>query len=490
MNRLFKSAEKNIKDRIFDTSLFRLVYVVTLSFEMIAFADIIALPIRCIVLTWGIGVFIYNFVCSPRAFRIKYKWLMWLFVFIGLVTSIVNMSYDFAANLVFIYHTIVCFFIFYGMYTERSHLRLEKEMVWIFTYLISFATFFGLVALIIVMFSAQINISGYYLGIFRNRLIGVYTNSNLLAFSMVVSIVSCDILNTKYLRIKFKNKIIPSGVLFFCVGINVLCLFLSDSNASFVFMVVYFTVRIFYKNFSSYNIFNTVNLIKGSVLLVFCCIVMMSASFILRSKCQDFLAILISDVHKSEEIVPDNIPEITSSQPAVENYMHDIKIGRENYDVSSGRITLMKQGFKLLRVNPVIGIGRGNLVAYGEKYIDGGLIFSDLHNSYMTILVSYGVLGLTLFLMLGILAASEMCTYLFKEKYRKDAGVYSKLFSIIVAYCAYSMFEKGMLSEITFMVVFFWLVLGYATSYMDNGDRHSRLCLKKYYNKENKKTDG
>lgn len=38
-----------------------------------------------------------------------------------------------------------------------------------------------------------------------------------------------------------------------------------------------------------------------------------------------------------------------------------------------------------------------------------------------------------------------------------------------MAYCAYSVFEKAILSEITFMVVFFWLILGYAVSYMNNG---------------------
>lgn len=480
MDGLIRSLKKSVIDKIFDPSIFRIVYVITLSFEMIAFADILALPVRCLTLVWGAGVFIRNYVYYPRAFRMKYRQLLWIFIFIGALTSIVNMSPDFLPNLVFVYHTVICFFIFYGMCAERSHRRLEKEMVFIFTYFILFSTIFSIIALGIVLFRAQVNIGSYYLGIFRNRLIGVYTNSNLLAFSMVVSIVSCDIMSVKYLRNKFKDSILPSGVLLFCSAINFISLFLSDSNASFVFIVIYFTVRIFYKCFSGYNDFKAFNLSKGGLLLAVCCMIMMSGSFALRGACQDMLALFINDVHKVEETVPDDAPEVTSGQPAVENYMHDVKIGRENYDVSSGRITLLKQALRLFKVNPAIGIGRGNLVAYGQKYIDGGLIFSDIHNGYVTILVSYGILGLTVFLMFSIFVAADMCKYLFKGKYRSDAGIYSRLFSAVVAYCAYSLFEKAILSEITFMVVFFWLILGYAASYMDNGVRHKNICIKKY----------
>ncbi len=40
-----------------------------------------------------------------------------------------------------------------------------------------------------------------------------------------------------------------------------------------------------------------------------------------------------------------------------DEYIPDLRIGRENYEISSGRITLWKQGLAIFKRNPVLGIG-------------------------------------------------------------------------------------------------------------------------------------
>ncbi len=477
MNEITKG---KVLNAVLDSRLFRIVYLITLSLEMIAFCDKFAIILRCGVLVWGAFILAFRFIVSKRAFKVKYKWLLWSFVAVQVLTSVWNMSRDFLPNMVFAYHSMVCFFIFYGMSQEKSHEEIEKEMVFLFKYFIVFSTVTSFIGINVAVFTAQLQVGDYFLGILRNRLIGIHTNSNLLAFSNIVAIFSLDVIKDSHLRWKYNEKFFNRFWGALCFGINFLSLFLSDSNASFLFIVAYFTVRIFYNNFMNYKEFKFSEFLRGNLLMLVFSTLMISGSFFLRDVSQDIIGIVINDVHEIEEPVTDNVPlkaesetetemeSETDSEPSYDSE-EKITIGRENYDVSSGRITLFKQGLKLFRVNPIIGIGRGNLVRFGDKYLENGLIFSDLHNSYLTILVCNGIVGFLLFAAFLALTAKDMCKYLFKFSCRRDSGIYSKLFAAVVAYCAYSVFEKAILSEITFMVVFFWLILGYAVSYMNNG---------------------
>lgn len=464
-----KNIPNKVQSIIFNTSLFRVVYLITLFFEMFAFLDVIALGIKCIVLVWGGIIFVNKFLIEKAVFEVRYSKLLWSFIAIGVLTSFWNLSKDFPANLIFVYHSIICFFVFYGMYMEKNHVSIENEMLFLLKTFVILSTISAVLSVGVLVFKAQININSYYLGIFRNRLIGVYTNQNLLAFSMVVAIVSSDILRDKYVKKNYKSRSFPIWAAFFCMGICFMSLFLSDSNASFVFIIIYFITKIFYKSLSAYHTITYGHIVREGAFLLVCCITMVAGAFIARNTCQDVINIFVDDIHKIEEPTTDDDPGPAPNPSAVSNYMPGISIGRENYDISSGRIVLFKQGIKLFMVNPILGIGRGNLVSYGDKFIDGGLSFSDLHNSYLTILVSYGILGFTVFFVFSFFLAKSLCKYLFKSVHIPSSSVFSKLFAFLVAYCAYAVFEKGILSEITFMVVIFWLILGYAVSYKEYG---------------------
>ncbi|GHV24468.1 hypothetical protein FACS189465_1710 [Clostridia bacterium] len=211
---------------------------------------------------------------------------------------------------------------------------------------------------------------------------------------------------------------------------------------------------------------------------------MILISFFLRNICQNGISVMINDIHKIDEPITSEIKEThkeTNKNKTTEENMEKsmdnsplkyfpmTSLGRKNYDVTSGRITLFWQGIEIFKKHPIFGIGRENLILYGEKYLEDGIMFSDLHNGYLTILVSYGMVGFIIFIVFAILVAREMYKFLFKLQKNTNKNffrLYSEFFSIVVAYSLYSVFEKAIFSEITIMVVFFWLVLGYAESYM------------------------
>ena len=113
-------------------------------------------------------------------------------------------------------------------------------------------------------------------------------------------------------------------------------------------------------------------------------------------------------------------------------------------------------------------MGRANLSLYGKKYLKNGLIHSDLHNGYLTILVCYGVLGFGIFAIITFVVALDVCKHLFKSTNKSYFGAFIRLFSALVAYCGYCLFEKSIIFDMTFMVGFFWIILGYAMAYIKN----------------------
>lgn len=147
-----------------------------------------------------------------------------------------------------------------------------------------------------------------------------------------------------------------------------------------------------------------------------------------------------------------------------------ITFSHENKNIDSGRKKLWLESINLFKLSPIIGISNGNIVLYSAEYSNGALEYSyhksDLHNGFLTILVSTGVIGFVLFGIFGFRFAKHSAQHLFLQKktYRDD--VYPCLFAFLFAYLIFACFEKALLYDISFMVVWFWLIMGYMSCYI------------------------
>ncbi|MDR2073760.1 MAG: O-antigen ligase family protein [Oscillospiraceae bacterium] len=439
-------------NKLLDFSLFRIVYTVTLIFEMIVILDVFALYVRCAVMAWGLIIIIYNMFKEPCNLEIEHRKLALIFIFCCILTSIIHMSLEFLANLAVILHIAICFFLFFGIHKNTDRKTISKEMKFIFNFFVIFSVSASILGFILISVKPELKIFHYKLGIIKNRFAGLYTNSNLVAFSAVVSLVSLETLDfKKILKISFSI-------------INILTLFLSDSNASVVFLIVYFTAKILLLNTVKYSSLKNIKLIRELFFLIVCVLVMISSSFFLRNSLQEFVASCMS--RNMNKNISSNYTESIQNQDIVPGVISNekVKIGRSNYDISSGRMTLLKQGIKLFKIHPFLGIGRENLWKYSQIYIEGGLIFSDLHNSYLTILVSYGVIGFVIFMYFCISVLSKIFRTIIAIRHKPNFAKLTNLFSILTAYFTYSLFEKAIISEVTFMSIYMWIILGFAYS--------------------------
>ena len=90
-----------------NTSLFRKLFLISLSLEMVAFLDIPALVFKCLVLSWGLFILINNFFIERKAFKVKYKYILWSFLGLMIITSFVHMSIWFIPNIALALYTAV-----------------------------------------------------------------------------------------------------------------------------------------------------------------------------------------------------------------------------------------------------------------------------------------------------------------------------------------------------------------------------------------------
>ena len=94
--------------------------------------------------------------------------------------------------------------------------------------------------------------------------------------------------------------------------------------------------------------------------------------------------------------------------------------------------------------------------------------YVNFHNGLLTIAVSYGIVGLSLFLVFAVTVAKAVLKSMFKykTKSRRDGNVLVLIASFSAAYCVYSMFEVALFVDYTYRVFVFWLVIGLGMSYL------------------------
>ena len=476
---------------IFDSSIFRIVFLIDLFFFSVAFCDLVARVIHVFLMIWGGVILINNYFIKGIYKKVCYNKILLFFIASCLVTILLHFKDNLLMNLLYIFTYLLCFFVFYGMFSEKDVKNIEKEMFVLLKILVSLTTVISFIGLVFAVVKIQMKVFDYYwLGIYENRLIGVYTNSNLLALFCVLAVIATHILidSDEFKKRKNKKRFLVAYVC--SVIINIISLVLSDSNGAFIFLLIYIIVILFYQLFNKQKEISMKIIIKNVAVILSVGFCIIAGSFEIRGICQDRIAILINDMHKLEESIYDNkigvdknVDQIDldenqlinkktkdkNNQDAENSIMDSVEIGRvlgeNNYDGSSGRVTLIKQAIVMFKKNPVMGIGIANIPDYGDMYIKGGLKFPNFHNGYITILVAWGLVGFIIFFAFSLLIALRFSKALFKINDSQNTP-FPKLFSFIVAYSIYSLVEITILSDITFTIFIFWTILGYASSYM------------------------
>ncbi|MCH5202987.1 MAG: O-antigen ligase family protein [Oscillospiraceae bacterium] len=444
-----------------------------LFFTNVAFLQIPAYVALAIIAIWGLYITIRNIV-KYKAYK-KMEFGIWAAAFLAMnfITALVHITDNFLINMLFILFMCICFFVFYGAHTEPdTNIKHEiYELARIFLYMITLMQVVGIFCLFM---DISYRNEWIKLIIYENRYTGLFINPNLSGFSSVVVVFSVHILSihnfdSKTSEMSKISRIWLASGLF----ISIITLFLSDSNASLVLFLGYVIVFVICKFLSSRERFNRKQFVLKFISTVLAGIVIIFCTFFMRTICQIGVAAIINNANQI------SVGDSDSILPPTEN--DEVTFEHENENVDSGRLTLWSQALTIYSHYPVEGIGKGNILLYSYDYFEEGMHFSnlysgdfaslfavfttDIHNAYLTILLCSGVIGFLLFMAFAFRNGFYMTRFLYNAKDKLQNDIFPCMFSFVVAYLGFALFEKAILYDISFMVIIFWMILGQMACY-------------------------
>lgn len=461
------------KEKLNDSSLFRKIYILDLFFCNIAFLQIPAYALLVFLFIWGVRLAFYNYKKNNTFFKLRFGLWVGAFIACSFFTILINFSITIAYSLLMFLHVLVCFFVFYGMHTEPDF-NFRDELYSVARAIVYISTIANVIGIFCLMFGISFEWQWIKFTIYENRFTGIYVNPNLLGFVSVVSVVCCHMLYKQKLLDNVKYSRVSKTWIIACLATNLFSLILCDSNAALVLALGYALVYTVYIFFADKTGISAKKIITKIVSIILVGVFLVGSALMFRTICQTGFAVVVSKSNSIVDLLFNNEEIASSATTKIEEETKEdtpeVTFGHENENLDSGRLKLWKESMNLFKISPIVGISHGNIVFYSNEYSDGVLSMSyhrnDLHNGFLTILVSTGLIGFILFGIFGFRFAKHSAQHLFLQKKTFRNDVYPCLFAFLFAYLFYALFEKALLYDISFIVMWFWLMMGYMSCYI------------------------
>lgn len=391
------------------------------------------------------------------------------------ISMIINYKYGILGNIKGGIWMTFQFFLLYCISEDDDIQKIKHEFKIVSCVLIGYTalcSFLGIV-MMSMQFGGRFNFAdgtGSFYGFIWGRLWGCYTDPNHGAVITAAAIIAAIYLMFNVEKI-YQKVLIGSSIV-----LNYLYIVFSDSRSSkisfslAVCVVLFLAMIAQVKNLSGKKyVFRGVFVILITVLIYF--------SFSGIKNGYNYC------IKKSVE--REIMNEVTEEKVIIEKEKVDsLKIGREQdiqEDFSNRRFDIWKSGLQIFNDNKLVGISFRNILPYTkanlpETYIvnnDHGE-FDSFHNVVVDVLVSQGIFGIAVIVVMGIVFG----IYWFKQlvlKKRCQVMEVKITFGLTILLLADSMF----ISEIFYVnspeTVLFWMLLGYLMYFIRKNDNNEEV---------------
>lgn len=315
-----------------------------------------------------------------------------------------------------------------------------------------------------------------YIGISNGKLFGMY-NANSCGMIATVSLIA----SLFFLTISSFKKRIVKLVEYLLIGVNVvvqyLVLLLSHSRGSFyafIFTMVITTFLFVIMNVNKGIAIKFTCAFLASVLVFF---VLIEISGLIQEKSDALIFVSDSD---SWDVEKDSFFE-NALETALKKYYENTSalsgnisgglgrpilqgIGRNESGLlsTSGRLSLWKAGVKVFVENPIFGITREGIKDKTSEILNetpDDLVGGGLHNMYLTILVSSGIVGFVTIGAAVIIVLIKFLKVLFLKAKANNYLLFS--FAMVFAFLISEFVENRILYQVTAFNAVFWIYFGY-----------------------------
>lgn len=400
------------------------------------------------------------------------------------VTILLNYSSNFVDNASALVYMVVFFFLFFIFTSKLDETDVYKEIEILSAVIMAVTFIFAVInfSMFALQTGGSYSANGQlmYYGMQDNRLWGLYnanTNSMLCDISIILSLGF--ILNKGYKK-SVKALCIINSVF------QYICLLLTGSRASLYGLYAIFAVISYLAVIKSDAKNNINKYIKGTAVAALSVLTLFVSAYAIKyvlsyvpSIVEDVRIVLYAgdnDPSSSASSEQASSDSVSSGETASSGSPNKNKFTLNQYDLNrleevenrpggilTGRMDLWKAGIAAFKKAPLFGIGRENIYAYVKEELPGELWSESLnrgglHNIYLTILVSSGIVGFLLMAVFAVASFLKTAKLIFINK--KLSPWYIIIITMIILFYVTELVEARILYQVGIFYVIFWIYLG------------------------------
>ena len=428
----------------------------------------------------GCGLVASDLLKGRYMFKAYYCWILYAFIVIMAVSSLVNIQYGYIDNLKTIIWTVIQIVIFYSAYTRVSKEKIMKYVYAAF-HLISWiwtaAIIYSLKQFVMMeAYGVEIRPDEWKRQGFRNnRLFGIFNDPNYAAVTSVYVIFMLLYIMQKTTKVWLRCLCVLA-----CVAHGIYILLSGSRTAKIcILLTVFIYVFLALKNRYLY-IKNSIGILKRLVISTLIVGVIM-----LTGSVTEKIVVNVPMIYAEHIVTNAKNPVDFQNIDSTEEFEHQ-KAQRvlaleeqeilNRQDIGEGtsnrRLRTWKNYLEGVKGRYVIGASPRNVTQYMEdKHPE---IYErnegyETHNGFLSVFVGTGVVGLGIVVLFMILVGKRVCLYCFnKEPISKE---FVTLFSIILVILIYTCFFTELFFVNNLTTAIFWTLLGCIMYWIGNDER-------------------
>ncbi len=475
---------KKLIDNVLNAEVFKSVFIVAAFFYVFGFTSELVSKFIKIFILWGAVIFVKDIIKEKNILKNKKNLLLFGMLALVAISTLINFNTRLIPNIISLLYMGVEVFILSLVDKNKSKDKMLKSINIQLNIVVLLTIICAIASIIIYGLDIKGSVfNGYHellIGNFEGRLWGIYGNPNTLGQIGLLSVFASMYLlytNKDNKKIKIYNYV--------NLVLQTICIVLSNSRSTMVSLLVSFAVFFLIKISEKIKdkkdtilqgIFK--NKLKVLVRLIGCMLV---------------LIVALKGVKITMAIAPNltnlmNI-NIKFSPDKVNETLNKVNREQTTSDVSNGRFSIWKSGFMVLKESPIFGVGPENVNERTLKYLPEKMIeespkmSSNMHNIYLQILVSHGIVTFILFVAYILINIVKMFKYLLLNK--ADNKLHNNILVLSLIVCAIlviNLFDSNLLYFFSlFMVAVFWISIGNVNKLIDleeeNNDKKKILFL-------------
>lgn len=428
-----------------------------------------------LILLWGALYFVYDFFKEKTYYKSRYSKILIVYMIIFFIGILINYKNNLIGNIKTFAYTGFFLFVVYSYKNDFEERYTQKELYNINSIIIIISSIVSFASLLTFIFFIQFTYNNVPQGfVYPNSpaLWGFYGNPNSGGMVAVISIIVTTFNIYLYKNLKDKNSSLTRKIYYyFNILVQFLYLILCNSRGAVVSLLAFIIFATFYLSFVFFKEDKKMANIKSIIIsLLLTCII----SFVYTTT--------IPTLKKGLAHIPKTIDKLINSENSNvgvvetegDNDVIELDRNIESGHVSTGRAEIWTYGLNTLKLNPLFGHGPDNIGLAKQKIYPNDksryMVTNNMHNGYLQILLSNGILGFIAFALFIILIVKDTLISLFSTKIISDKSSSIPLFFItglVLSIAVNGLFENVILLTQSYITTVLWIYLSYLARRLD-----------------------